>query len=205
MKYYDSLRPPSASAEVVATALIQKAGWGESLPPVVSNTRFQEGGWECGLFSLQFLEEAVREARGELVLRPQLNISSMINRINQFVSRCQRSLHTAPSRAVGRARSAIFLDSQPTEEELFGPEAVEQLTAATDKAIAGAVPVFAQKVAGLPVLAPVPVPVEPKPSAPPQLTSEQAEAAKAVCSKCLFTGCSHCMGQWFVPVATYKQ
>ena len=37
-----------------------------------------------------------------------------------------------------------------------------------------------------------------------ELTMEQAQSARHQCTKCLKSGCTHCMGGWFLPKRVVK-
>ena len=84
--YWDSLPAPSASARVMAEKFMDRLIWTGGVPAPV-NRRFQSDGWECGLFCIQFLEECLREARRELVVKKPVNLSGVITRVNEFIGK----------------------------------------------------------------------------------------------------------------------
>jgi len=58
LRYYDSLKPHSASGRAKAQTFVDQCEWGLQVPEPV-NRRFQCDGWSCGLWRLQFAEEAM--------------------------------------------------------------------------------------------------------------------------------------------------
>ena len=68
VSYYDSLNAPSVNALAVANKFLDTLGWGQC--PAPANLRYQPPmSVSCGQFCLQFLEEAIREARHEAVVK----------------------------------------------------------------------------------------------------------------------------------------
>ena len=148
------------------------------------------GGWECGLFTVQFVEEAVRQCRDELVIRAPVQCSTIIARVNKFTSMVQSAQGKAHKSSVDTVPNDMLdIDSLPLQD----------LQRLAEETVGSCGPV--DHVSDLPatVSRPVAEPVLEKPSALPQLTWEQAQGARQECSKCRFNGCSHCMGQWFIP------
>ena len=63
--YKDSLRFPSEKAKETAKLILINLGLEDFIHQVVpSNSQFQAGGWECGLFVLRWIEAAMRKFRG---------------------------------------------------------------------------------------------------------------------------------------------
>ena len=186
--YYDSLQAYSQKSRQEAQKLCNQLGWNVTVP-LPANSRFQIGNWECGLFSLQFVEESLRRIRGELVYKYPVKLALMISRLNDFVAKVSPSLPAV---------------SSPPKETVSAP-AVDK--PAVVKKAKAAVAAAAKPVPPVPVLSGPVVGVGfstiPK-SATTQvdqgsLTLEQAQSAKSTCSKCRHEGCSWCMDKWFVP------
>jgi len=184
--YFDSLNPPSANAQLAAQQFCDKLVWGQC--PVPSNLRYQVSGWECGIFSLQFVEEAVRQAREEGVLRKPVKVTQWIDRVNKFVKMLQPYLAVPPAAPVPPAGPVADL-----------PVVAAQVASALEQCQPlEPVAVLADSLPPLPP--PEAAPAVPSlPAAQPQMTYEQAVASAASCSKCRRQGCSHCMGSWFLP------
>ena len=141
------------------------------------------------ILAVQFVEEAVRHCRDELVIKLPVPVSRIIHRINKFISMVQSAQKTEHK-------------SKPVDEDSLPVSTLQQLAA---KAVASLDPVGPAAVtAPATVAKPDAAPVAEKPSASPQLTAEQAAIAKQSCIKCDFKGCSHCMGQWFVTVKMWQ-
>jgi hypothetical protein len=86
LRYFDSLRQFSASGRSKAQVFADVCGW--QLPvPEPANGRFQIDGWSCGLWCLQFAEEAVRQERGEAKVVPVVSVSDILSRVNTFIDR----------------------------------------------------------------------------------------------------------------------
>ena len=85
LRYYDSLRGPSASARAKAQTFADQCGW-ECPVPAPGNGRFQQDEWSCGLWCLQFAEEAVRQCRGEPFVVPVVSVSDILSRVNKWIS-----------------------------------------------------------------------------------------------------------------------
>ena len=86
LRYFDSLRHFSANARSKAQVFADMCGW--LLPvPEPANQRFQTDGWSCGLWCLQFAEEAVRQERGEAKVVPVVSVGDLLSRVNNFIDR----------------------------------------------------------------------------------------------------------------------
>jgi hypothetical protein len=144
--------------------------------------------WEGGLYSLQFMEESLRSARGELVMRGSVKLPAIISRINDFIKRVAPSLPK----------------SGTPESEAVSAEAVSEMA---KLALEAAVPLMSQSILSMDMAgvgdSVVPVSATQKVDQG-ELTLEQAQSAKSTCSKCKFEGCSFCMGKWFVPQKVWK-
>ena len=194
--YWDSLTTPSAASRTMAQQFMSRLQWHGPVPPPV-NKRFQSGGWECGLFSLQFVEECLREARGELVPKSLVALQSIMDRVNQWITKCAPFLPPV----------AIAAPSASTEAS-SAAAAKSAAVASAEAALAAASPVQSGPVLEHP-LAPVSGDALPSratlESDVSELTFEQARAARAQCTKgCQGSGCTHCMGKWFVPKSAFK-
>ena len=188
--YRDSLRNPSASGQAKAQQFMDKLQWNGTVPPP-SNLRHQAGGWECGLFSLQFVEEFFRSLRGELVLKGPVKVASIGARVNDYIEKVKLSLPvTIPVKS-------------PPPPVATQAEVQELVKAAVEKAVpVESAPILSEPVAGLGESTIPQSAVEPVYQA--ELTLAQAVAARSTCSKCHFEGCSHCMGKWFVDKKYYQ-
>ena len=140
---------------------------------------------------LQFLEEAVRECRGELVVRGPVYYQAVQHRVNKLISKVQQVMQAVH-------KSAPY-DSAAVERQPLADLDVKSLTQLFEEALDGASLVDSVR-DSVPVAAwrPEAAAVPDKPSTEPQLTYEQAKAASQSCSKCRFQGCSVCMGGWLL-------
>ena len=86
LRYFDSLKQFSANGRSKAQVFADMCGW--LLPvPEPANQRFQTDGWSCGLWCLQFAEEAVRQERGEAKVVPVVSVADLLSRVNNFIDR----------------------------------------------------------------------------------------------------------------------
>jgi hypothetical protein len=99
LRYFDSLRQCSANGRRKAQVFVDVSGW--QLPvPEPANMRFQSDGWSCGLWCLQFAEEAVREERGEPKVVPVVAVTQLLTRVSAFHRQiAQGARRTSPRRA----------------------------------------------------------------------------------------------------------
>ena len=87
--YMDSLKVPSESARNMAQTFAGKAGLGPV--PAPGNGRFQSDGWSCGLYCIHFIEESVRQFRGEPLIRTSVALTDIIARTNKFMLAVQQA------------------------------------------------------------------------------------------------------------------
>ena len=193
LQYWDSLPCFSKSAHAVAASFCAKLQW--QAPPEPCNGRFQPDGWSCGLYSMHFMEEAVREHRGEPLIRKPVNIKDLLTRINKFISQVQPHL---PAAAV----AAPATSSSSTATAASAAASVASLQKIAEAALEA-----------VPTLDSAPAPSVSEPARPvifgaagmgpdasdPEWTSDMAVAAAALHSKCRYKGCTQCMRGWFIP------
>ena len=200
MRCWDSLHPPSASAHRMAQQFCSKVGWGGPVPPVC-NGRRQPDGWSCGLYCLHFLEEAVREHRGEPVVRAPVQLSVLIARINKFITAVQPHLPQSSSAGagstVGRSQDAVSVTAAATA-------AVRLQDAARKATLSSSSAAVAEKDQQVSAQRPPPVPPAVGSGLGPDITQPEfthdlAVAAREQCTKCRKKGCSQCMQGWFIP------
>lgn len=86
--FKDSLRDPPATAARQVEKLMKSLGIVDASwqCPARSNTSFQAGGWECGLWATRWLEQALRAERFEGKI-PPLTVPEATTRINQFIEK----------------------------------------------------------------------------------------------------------------------
>ena len=184
--YFESLAVPSPSAISMAEKFMDRMTWTGRVPSPV-NSRHQSEGWECGLYAMQFLEECMRESRGELVIRGPVKVEHIIARVNEYIRRVQPWLPVDTLVAIPVPLSA------------------EEVRKEAARAVERAVPVASGPVLsqGLP-----PIGDAPKSAVAAvdvgELTLEQAQSSRSTCSKCRRSGCSSCMGEWFIPKKMLK-
>jgi hypothetical protein len=204
--YMDSLKVPSESACNMAQTFAEKAGLGPVPGP--SNGRFQSDGWSCGLYCIHFIEESVRQFRGEPLIRTPVALSEIIARTNKFMLAVQQVNFEVGSDSAGSVKRARLPDSGP-------PAAAAAASAIPpSSAPADGDPPAAETSSALPAAAadtPSSAPADG--DAPVAATAGSAEtleklkefsfedalAARDVHSKCRKQGCAQCMQQWFVP------
>ena len=174
----------------MASRFMQRLQWLAAVPPPV-NKRKQSLGWECGLYCLQFLEEALREARSELVPKNPVHLQSIIERVNVWISKVQPFLQDRTSVSA----AAVLPESSASKSEALAA-ADSAVDAPVGSSLRGPVLQHAlAPVCGDELSEKVTVP-----SHVGDLTIEQALSARQLCNKgCHGSGCSFCMGQWFVP------
>ena len=197
LKYWDSLQSPSASAYRMAQQFCNQVGWGGPVPPVC-NGRRQPDGWSCGLYCLHFLEEAVREHRGEPVVRTPVLLSVLTARINKFIKAVQPHLPDSSSAGagstVGRSQDAVSATAVSAAAASLQDAAHNAVLVSSS----AAAPDSDQQLPAKPVPPVCGSGLGPDVSQP-EFTHEMAEAARAQCTKCRKKGCSQCMQGWFLP------
>ena len=187
LRYWDSLRSPSASALKKAQCLVDKLQWGLQVPSPC-NGRFQSDGWSCGLWCLQFLEEAVRKARNEPIHIVPVHIPSIIGRVNRWITAVTEALPASATKASAPSASS----SEPIPIADDGPPVAtvaKSGSSGTAKTVR-ATPSDPSKISFVP---------------DEDFTAEMAWAAASVHSKCRRRGCAECMRQYFIPKKFWKQ
>ena len=109
--YMDSLKVPSESARNMAQTFAEKAGLGPL--PAPSNGRFQSDGWSSGLYCIHFIEESVRQFRGEPMIRTQVSLTDIIARPYKFILAVQQAKFEDVSGSAGSVKRARLPDSGP--------------------------------------------------------------------------------------------
>jgi len=89
VQYMDPLPEPSANSLAKATTVLAKLGLGQC--PAPSNRRFQQDGWSCGLWCIQFMEESLRQYRGEPLHIGPVSLRELAARLNRFIQ-CMNEL-----------------------------------------------------------------------------------------------------------------
>ena len=86
--FKDSLRDPPATAARQVEKLMKSLGFVDASwqCPARSNTSYQAGGWECGLWATRWLEQALRAERFEGKIPPP-TIAEATTRTNQFIDK----------------------------------------------------------------------------------------------------------------------
>ena len=187
LRYWDSLRNPSASALKQAQCLVDKLQWGLQVPRPC-NGRFQSDGWSCGLWCVQFLDEAVRKARNEPIHLVPVHIPSVIGRVNRWITAVKEALPASARKASAPNASS----SEPIPIADIGPPVptvAKSGSSGTAKTLR-ATPSDPSKISYVP---------------DEDFTLDMASAAAAVHSKCRQKGCAECMRQYFIPKKFWKQ
>ena len=186
LRYWDSLQVPSASALKQAQCLVDKLQWGLQVPRPC-NGRFQSDGWSCGLWCLQFLEEAVRKARNEPIKLAPVHIPSVLGRVNRWITAVTEALPASVKTA--SAPSASSSEPIPIADKPPVATVAKSGSSGTAKT-PRATPSDPSKISYVPDA---------------DFIAEMAEAAAAVHSKCRQKGCAECMRQYFIPKKVWKK
>ena len=109
--YMDSLKVPSESPRNMAQTFAEIAGLGQVPSP--SNGRFQPDGWSCGLYCIHFIDESVRQFRGEPLIRTPVALTDIIARTNKFMLAVQQTKFEIVSDPAGSVKGARLRDSGP--------------------------------------------------------------------------------------------
>ena len=184
LRYWDPLRKPSASAMEMAQCFVDKMHWGVQVPNLCNN-RFQSDGWSCGLWCVQFLEEAVRKARNEPIHLAPVSLSSITGRVNRWITAVTEALPASAMEASAPSAS----DSAPIPIEGGPVPPTKRASSSTAKSVR-ATPSEPSKIAHVPDA---------------DFTYDMAVAAASVHSKCRRKGGSECMRQFFVPKKYWSQ
>ena len=197
LQYWDSLPVPSANGIKEAQAFADMCRWNAVVPPVC-NGRKQPDGWSCGLYSLHFLEEQVRQHRGEPLFRSPVALSQLIARTNRFILAVKPCLPVVGSSvSTGASSSAGAVDAIVVADKLKEVEGSAKAQAAkasaTEPVPSGPPPLPP------PLMAPVVGSGFGADPSEPEFTWEQAVTARDSHSKCRGSGCAQCMRGWFVP------
>ena len=83
VQYMGPLPQPSANSLAKATTVAAKLGLGQC--PAPSNRRFQQDGWSCGLWSIQLMEESLRQYRREPLHIQLVSLRELAARFNKFI------------------------------------------------------------------------------------------------------------------------
>jgi hypothetical protein len=135
----------------------------------------QADGWSCGLWVLQYAEQAMRAQRAEVLMFPA-SITQISRRLNEFIAKLRPNS--------GPAHGAME-PAPPTDPLPLTPATVPQPpTTATDS------------------LPPASAQITRSKTLPVHATFEEALEAAQRCTKCRPTkkgskGCASCMGSWF--------
>ncbi len=193
LRYWDSLQPSSALSMQVAQKFVDQLQWNLPVPPPV-NHRYQPDGWSCGLFSLHFLEEAVRQHRGEALWILPVNVATVMARVNRFIQAVRQHLPAKETRPAGPSMSAVAQSAREVLDQVQSSAA-----RAAEEAQGPSVATSAES-----AQPPLPPPAAP-PTSADEYTIEQAEEAKSRCAKCRQQGCRRCMKQYFIPRSFWKK
>ena len=186
LRYWDSLQVPSASALKQAQCLVDKLQWGLQVPRPC-NGRFQSDGWSCGLWCLQFLEEAVRKARNEPIKLAPVHIPSVLGRVNRWITAVTEALPASVKTA--SAPSASSSEPIPIADKPPVATVAKSGSSGTAKT-PRATPSDPSKISYVPDA---------------DFIADMAAKAASVHSKCRQKGCAECMRQYFIPKKVWKQ
>ena len=187
LRYWDPLPEPSSSAMKKAQCLVDKLQWQMPVPSPC-NGRFQQDGWSCGLWCVQFLEEAVRKARNEPIHLHPVHLPTIIGRVNRWITAVTEALPASAKEATAPSASG----SEPLPIENSAPpvaKVTKSASSGTAKSLR-ATPSDPSKISYVP---------------DEDFTLDMAHKAAAVHSKCRQKGCAECMRQYFVPKTFWKQ
>ena len=127
LRYYDSLKGPSASARAKAQTFADQCGW-ESPVPAPGNGRFQQDEWSCGLWCLQFAEEAVRQCRGEPFVVPVVSVSDILSRVNKWISTVAAERPEVVDEALKAVLESLDKGSEKAKSQLVASGSVVDLS-----------------------------------------------------------------------------
>ena len=125
--YKDSLKNPSTSRIETASRILTDLGLKELVGQVCPvNKAFQEDAWSCGLWSLTWVEAAMRKFRGEPVI-PSAGLRDTKAFLNKFIAMVKKTLiPKAVAAPKAKAKGKTHLNIDPEHATLEDALAVAQ-------------------------------------------------------------------------------